>query len=438
MKFSNEFNWVTSYTDNDFWSISSTLNWDGAADLVLSDYSLMFLIESFLRRTMFWTDALLKTSFLDTLFSFSSDSQLTHQTLSVFLFLDLLTYFSNTFFSLQLLFYTDYQDSTAILIQHSPELVLAVTEYSQAFWSFSSFSDDAIAVFDFFGDSLASTDAEFVTYPIFFVVWVWLAITTNHVFRLFGWNNPLDAYFIRINLYLFTLSRELRIQYEAALKVFFLAFLYISIAIAFFDDDQEEVIEGFSLSCVYLFLFTFLYFLYKYSIHFFAFLEASVTEGRSLNFVYKQFVKDCLNTFAFVLRFLLLLIRLNIYDSLDDFYDSYYIFVGDFDDDEYFSDALVNSFTHTFFDTDVKDDRSVFLEDEFDFNLDLFSLYFVIWGKFTLFGFFIIEEIARVILALYITFLIIFELHAVNYSYTEDTYFNIQKSIFCTKTPSNV
>jgi hypothetical protein len=61
---------------------------------------------------------------------------------------------------------------------------------------------------------------------------------------------------------------------------------------------------------------------------------------------------------------------------------------------------------------------------------DLFALYFIVWGKFALFLFFIIEEVLRMVLALYITYLIIFEVHAVNRSYVEDTYFATKRSKF--------
>jgi len=87
-------------------------------------------------------------------------------------------------------------------------------------------------------------------------------------------------------------------------------------------------------------------------------------------------------------------------------------------------------FTVMFFDTDNHDDRSFFLEDEMDLTTDLFALYFVVWGKFALFVFFIIEEIARVALALYITYLIVFEVHAVNRSFVEDTYFTSKRNTF--------
>jgi hypothetical protein len=70
---------------------------------------------------------------------------------------------------------------------------------------------------------------------------------------------------------------------------------------------------------------------------------------------------------------------------------------------------------------------------------DLFAIYFVVWGKFALFLFFIIEELLRMVLALYITYLIIFEVHSVNRSFVEDTYFSSKRSKFnYTKNISNI
>ena len=199
--------------------------------------------------------------------------------------------------------------------------------------------------------------------------------------------------------------------------------------IATFDDDREELIETFDVAFFYFFCFIIFYLFYKYSQHYFAFLEASVAEGRSVSYVTKQFVRDFINSFALLLRFFILLFRLNVYDTLDDFYDSYYIFVGDFDDDEYLSELFFSIYSTMFYDYDVNDDRIYSLEEENDFFFDLFYLYFIYWGKFFTFIFFILEEILRLSLAFYICYLIIFDVHAVNASYIEDTYFADKRTI---------
>lgn len=123
---------------------------------------------------------------------------------------------------------------------------------------------------------------------------------------------------------------------------------------------------------------------------------------------------------------------------MDDIHDSYYIFFEDFGDDEYLAETFVSKFTFMFFDLDVKDDRSIFLENTLDISADLYSIYFITWSKFALFLLFAVDEIVRVILASYIIFLIIFEVHAVNRSYTEDNYIETKRNNVSTNVTNNL
>lgn len=249
-------------------------------------------------------------------------------------------------------------------------------------------------------------------------------------------NTTTDTYLGRLHNYLYSTSRESRVQFEALLLTFFLFFMYWSMMIAAFDDDREEVIELFDTSFFYLFCFIIIYLFYKYSQHYFAFLEASVAEGRSVSYISKQFARDFINSFALLLRFFILLFRLNVYDALDDFYDSYYIFIADFDDDAYLSELFFSMYSVLFYDIDVNDDRAFSLEDESDITFDFFYLYFIFWGKFLFFIFFILEEILRLSLAFYICYLIIFDVHAVNASYVEDNFFSRSSSRYLTQQPN--
>ena len=135
-----------------------------------------------------------------------------------------------------------------------------------------------------------------------------------------------------------------------------------------------------------------------------------------------QYLFDVLNVIGFSLRFVLLMARLNIYDGIDDILDSYYVCFIDFDEEEYYMDSFTDFSAFSYFDTDVQDDRSFLLEDENDLVLDLYVLYLVVWGKYVLFLFFFLEELARVGLALFVTLLLILEINAVTRSYTEDSY----------------
>lgn len=431
MRFHAEYTWLESYLDNDAFWLEDVLTWDETFQLLISDYDVFsFLTSPFFVNTHFFLDSITKMSFLDLLLFSESDSYNESRELFDFVMWDYISFLNNTLFSSQLLFYTNYQDFITVTMHHSPELVLALVTFADSYWFKTAINYVPSAVFDIFSDSLAFALSEFVEYAIMFMGFIWLVIFFSNFFRHMNWNNSIESNFVRIQYWLFGTSKEARLQFEAALKLFFCVFLYTSMMLATFDDDQEEFIEFFDNFLLNLFLSLFGYFIYKSSIHYLAFLEASVSEGRSLSFALKQFLRDVINNFAFILRFCTLMIRLNIYDANDDILDSYYIFLGDFDDDEYFSDLIFSMFSLLFFDTDNNDDRSFFLEDEVDFSIDLFSLYFIVWGKLSLFIFFIIEEIARVALALYITYLIIFEVHSVNKSYVEDGYFTSKRFSF--------
>lgn len=88
-----------------------------------------------------------------------------------------------------------------------------------------------------------------------------------------------------------------------------------------------------------------------------------MSEGFSTSYIAKQFVRDVSNTFALFLRFFLLLFRLNIYDGLDDFLDSYYIFFIDFDEDSYYDELFF--ITDFFFITDNREDIIFYSPTEF-------------------------------------------------------------------------
>ncbi len=419
---STEFTWLSSYLDNDSLWLDGILGWDDTFDAATRDYNIFsFLTGTFFVGSHFALDSMTKLSFLDTMLLNEFDSVNFSRQLFDFSMWDLATSIPNSFLLTQLFFFTDYQDFIVSVLHYSPELTIALLEYIHIYWTNFAVNFTPSAVFDVFSDSLPSFLSEFLDYNTAFFFFTWSAIYTVSPLTALKWNNMVDAYLVRLHSYLFVVSREARIQLEATLTTVFILVLYTSMSIATFDDDQEEIIEFFNGMNFYAFLSVFIYFLYRYSTHYFSFLEASKDGGRVFGTI-EQFLKDGANSFALVLRFLVLMIRLNMYDTVDDILDSYYVFVGDFDDDEYFSDLLFSIFGAMFFDPDNNDDRSFFFEGEMDFTGDLFSIYFMVWSKFALSVAFLIDEIARMALALYVTYLIIFEIQAVNRSYVEDTY----------------
>lgn len=421
--FPNEYNWIQTYIDNDSIWLESAVNWEEAFDLILTDFTIYNLfITPFFFNSHFFLDSHVKLSFIDILFIIETNKLTFSKEFYDLYIWDILSTFSIKFLSLQFLFYTDYQDLVLMIAYYSPELIIALDDFIDIYWLNSVFSWTPAIVFDSFHDALNATISEFFENITLFFFFAWVVAIFINIFNLLKWNNPLEVYVFRLLNYLYSVSKESRAQFESVLQTFFFFVFYWSMLIATFDDDQEELIEIFSTSFFTFFCGLIGFLLFKYAQHYFAFLEASVSEGRTAAFVTKQFFRDFINTFALFLRFFILLFRLNVYDTLDDFYDSYYIFLADFDDDEYFMELFFFVYALFYIDYDNNDDRSFSLEDENEFIMDIFVIYYLCWSKLFTFIFFILEELLRLALAFYICYLIIFEVHSVNCSYVEDNY----------------
>lgn len=425
----SEYTWLESFLDNDNLWLEDAINWEEAFDVILSDFTVYnFLITPFFFNNHIFLDSYTKLSFIDLIFLLEKNKSIFSREFYDLFIWDLISSFTIKFLPLQFLFYTDFQDFITIVTYYSPELIIVLNDYVNLYWVNSFINLTPSAVYDIFHDSINSSTSEFLEYFILFFSFVWVIVIFINIFNIIKWNNALEVYSVKLLNYLYSLSKESRVQFESFLQTFFFFIFYWSMLIATFDDDQEELIELFDTGFFYFFCALILFLLYKYSIHYFAFLEASVTEGKTASFIAKQFFRDFINTFALFLRFFILLFRLNVYDTLDDFYDSYYIFVGDFDDDEYFSELFFSFSGFFFFDSDNNDDRSFSLEDENELMINIFYIYFLCWAKLFTFILFILEEILRLALGFYICYLIIFEVHSVNCSYVEDNFIAYERT----------
>ena len=428
MKYTSDYTWYAAYVDTDMLWLEDSLNWDNAFDLLASEYSLVdALAAAFFLSTHHFLDWFVKLSSLDVSLIWGTSAHTPVTDLFLCTVRDYSTSFSNLLFSLPFLFYADYQDWIATALYYSPELALPFQEFVLSVIRDSSASTSSSSVFDSYQDATGLSNAEFTDYLGSFIPYLTYVLLILTITRLAAVSNTTDSYATRAIFYLTSISVETRFQLEAGFQAFFFIFLYTSMMMTTFDDDQEEVLEFFNCMCYYFFLFTLLYYFYKYSIHYFSFLEAAKNDSKSTSPV-AQATFDGLNIVGFTLRFLVLMIRLNIYDGIDDILDSYYIFLADFEEEEYFPDSFFSLFSTMSFDSDVNDDRSFLFEDEMDFSNDLFTIYFLVWGKFAYFWIFILEEIARVTLALYVTYLLMFEINAVNRSYSEDSYLLVKRS----------
>ena len=420
MKHTFDYVWFSSYNDTDTVWVDESLNWDEVFDLATSEYNaLAFFAGSFFANAHVFLDWFVKLSFVDVMLINSSDADLASQTLFSATLWDESLLISVLNFSLPTFYHSDYQDLMTLFFYYTPELTLALKDYVGIFWLAASFSEVPAAVFDLYDDSASISTSEFIEYLAEFLPFIWFTTALVCTTRLSDLTNAANAYATRAYYYLYSMSLENRFQFEAGLQTFFLVGLYTSVMIATSDDDQEELLEFFNTMCFYFFVLALVFYFYKYSVHFFSFLEAAGIEPKASNMVV-QFGRDSLNAAGLIIRYFVLMVRLNLYDFSDDLLDSYYIFLTDFNEEDYLFDAIAQLSAVMFFDSDNHEDRLFMLEDEGDLFTDLYILYFTTWGKLSLFWFFALEEMARIALALFITYLVIFEMNALDRSYNED------------------
>lgn len=416
----NYYSWISPSIDyffqNQFFLL---LNWEDSSFLLNSD--IFFFISIFYEAfsNFFMSSYFLSTySFLDFLFT-------TKLTLVDSFFFDIIFHIYTFISSYNLIYFSNNFDYFFFFLSYQFDYTLLYTDFFFHLF-FYTFNFKIFLNYDSFFFSFYLTYFDFLNYIRWFFIFFSFLFFFLSFFKINLIKYFYNFFFQRLFFFLISLGFENRIQIDLILLFLnFILFSWIFILITF-DDIYSEVVELFHFFLIFVFLFIIIFLLYKYSLHYFSFLENSVTEGYTTSFILKQMVRDLSNTFALFLRFFLLLFRLNIYDGLDDFLDSYYIFFCDWNEDSYFDENTFYSNSFYYF-KDNNEDNVFFHPNEQDWFDDLFARYYVIWGKLFLFYFFILEELFRISLALYIFYLIIFEVHSVNISYIEDSFITNKK-----------
>ena len=423
-----ETNWVQTYKYTDQTWLVDSLNWEKVSNIAFSDYSLLsFIYNSSFVSQHFILDYTSKLSLLDTTLVSLNTHNVSVSVLYNSFVSDLYLSFNICYLPVLPLFSSMYQDIFSIMILFSPELITAFSDYFYLYYFNNSLLFTASSCFDSYLSNLNHNFNENVLSLFMFFFFTWFIIYFFYTVMSLRWSKFTWSQLSRTYMYVFSISKESRIQFESVLQSVVFFIFYWAMTIMSFDDDKEELIEYIDNALFYFFTCVLLYFFYKHSIHYFSFLEASSTGSRSTMFIITQFKGDFLALFSMILRFYSLLLRLNVYDILDDCLDFYYVFIGDFDDDEYTQELFLSIHGTIFFTLDNQDDRSFLLEDENDFFNDLFYMYFLVWGKLFYFLFYTVELTARFGLAFYVIYLVLFEIYGVNCSYKEDHYFSSKK-----------
>ena len=225
--------------------------------------------------------------------------------------------------------------------------------------------------------------------------------------------------FIRAFNQLYKTTVGILSNFEFTFFLFSSLTLYILIVLLSADDIFGQISELLLSNYVILFTLLIIFLAVLYSVHILTFIALSSYSKYSIVLITRQFKNDVLDLASLLLRFYVLLFRLNVYDLLEDLFDGYYIFLGDFGDEYLLDGTLVPTTLLDGFSLVNNDENCDFEDTNPSLWFDIFKLYYFIWGQFVYFYIFCLEEGARLMLAIYIIFLVFFEIHATNMRFLE-------------------
>lgn len=110
---------------------------------------------------------------------------------------------------------------------------------------------------------------------------------------------------------------------------------------------------------------------------------------------------------------------MTLYDILDDFIESYYVFFDDFIDDADTTVLLLSFYEdNNSFDLSNRN-QSLDFNEKFFYTFDFYITYINILQGLFMFWFFLIEELFKLLLGIFITYMILIEIYSGLLSYSE-------------------
>ena len=222
-----EYAWIESYLDNDSLWIHDSLNWEEAFILVFHDVTLYSLLTTpFFVNNYIFAGSFVKLSVLDIIFLLETDKKnFTREFFDLFIW-DITNYIHVNFLPMEYFFYSDFQDLMPLLLYYSPELMLSIVDLLNTTFVQSMLYHTPSIVYDLFSDSLTSALSEVTEHFLLFIIFFWILLFFVNIIRLIKWHKSIEVFFTKIYNYLYNLTKDFRVQFEAFIQTFFFFFFF--------------------------------------------------------------------------------------------------------------------------------------------------------------------------------------------------------------------
>lgn len=231
--------------------------------------------------------------------------------------------------------------------------------------------------------------------------------------------NQLNNYFVSFYKYFYSKTYQLGMDYRFTLLTVSIFSSYWFFSILNYDETDYSFTEVLNSWLVYCFIFAAVFTFFKLSFYSFSILELNYASESTFALLVHQFGRDVFAWYSLTLRIASLLIRVTLYDMLDDGIESYYIFFDDFLDDTDITVLLLSFYEENLNFSLSNKNQSLDFNEKFFYAFDFYYTYvYIVQGLF-MFWFFLIEELFKLLLGTYITYIILIETYSGFLSYSE-------------------
>lgn len=262
----------------------------------------------------------------------------------------------------------------------SPDVTHALSSFAHSYWLTNILLVKSSKTFDSVIVTVESLNCKFpalyfllLYIPVFFtltlVIYSFVSLVISRL---------LPFTFIRAFNQLYKTTVSILSNFEFTFFLFSSLSLYILVVLLSADDIFEQVSDLLLSNYVILFTLLIVYLTVLYSVHILTFIALSAYSKCSLVIITRQFKNDILDLASLLMRFYVLLFRLNVYDLLEDLFDGYYIFLGDFGDEYLLDGTLVPTAFLDGFSLSTGEENCDFEDTNPNLWFDIFKLYYFV------------------------------------------------------------
>lgn len=186
----------------------------------------MFTVQSSFINQHLLFDTTSKFSYLDTILLTGQVNALNPQTLYLSFIYDAVTQVMIFFTPMSSILQVEYQEATSTAILIAPELTTVFTDYTLTYYSNRVYQVVPTILFDSFFENTNFFHTNSTLPFLLFIGYIWFLVYLTTFSVLLKYSTGLNVYLTRLYYYFYSMSIEIRFQFEALFQTMLFFLLY--------------------------------------------------------------------------------------------------------------------------------------------------------------------------------------------------------------------